>query len=189
MAKTNAAHAATVLLERMHPRCVINFGVAGAYPRSGLAVGDVAIAEVEIYGDEGIEGPNGWISCEGIGIPLLERGANRYHNHFRLDGDIRRRAESALAAANLAHAVGPFVTVSACSGTVRRGEELAERHSAICETMEGAAVAHICAAYGVPFLEVRGVSNLVEDRDLSRWNLVSAANATADAVAVIGAAL
>jgi futalosine hydrolase len=37
--------------------------------------------------------------------------------------------------------------------------------------MEGAAVALACQQLAVPLLEVRGISNLVEDRDTRRWNL------------------
>jgi futalosine hydrolase len=48
--------------------------------------------------------------------------------------------------------------------------------------MEGAAVAQMCARFGVPFFEVRGISNLVEDRDLSRWNLSAAATSAQLAV-------
>ena len=37
--------------------------------------------------------------------------------------------------------------------------------------MEGAAAAHICALYEVPFLEIRGISNLVADRDRGSWQV------------------
>jgi futalosine hydrolase len=37
--------------------------------------------------------------------------------------------------------------------------------------MEGAAVAHVALLYDIPLLEVRGISNMVEDRDLSRWDI------------------
>jgi futalosine hydrolase len=37
--------------------------------------------------------------------------------------------------------------------------------------MEGAAAAHICALYKVPFLEIRGISNLVTDRDRGSWQV------------------
>jgi futalosine hydrolase len=40
--------------------------------------------------------------------------------------------------------------------------------------MEGAAVAQVCETYGVPFLELRGVSNMVEDRNLDNWDLEGA---------------
>jgi futalosine hydrolase len=48
--------------------------------------------------------------------------------------------------------------------------------------MEGAALAHVCALYGVPFLELRAVSNTVEDRDLSTWRIREAAEAAQRAV-------
>jgi futalosine hydrolase len=35
----------------------------------------------------------------------------------------------------------------------------------------------VCALHDVPFLEVRGVSNLVEDRDRKKWQIAEAANA------------
>ena len=59
---------------------------------------------------------------------------------------------------------------------------LEARFSAIAESMEGAAYAHVAALYDIPFVEVRGISNLVEDRDLSRWKLADAAAVAARAV-------
>jgi len=186
MGKTNAAHALTALLEGRRVRGVIGFGVGGAYAGSGLDVGDVALASEEIYGDEGVETAGGWISTEGIGIALLERADGvRCFNHFALDAPRVAVAAEALRAAGTAAGVGPFVTVSACSGTAARGAELAARFGAVCENMEGAALAHVAALYDVPFLEVRGISNAVEDRDLSRWRLHDAATAAADAAALL----
>ena len=49
--------------------------------------------------------------------------------------------------------------------------ELARRYQAVCENMEGAAVALVALRYGIPCLEIRGISNLVEDRDMSRWDI------------------
>jgi futalosine hydrolase len=63
------------------------------------------------------------------------------------------------------------------------GDALYERFGALCESMEGAAAAHVCALHDVPFLEVRGISNLVEDRNRSRWRIIEAADA-AQAVAL-----
>ena len=37
--------------------------------------------------------------------------------------------------------------------------------------MEGAAVAHVAHLYGVPVGEVRGISNIVTDRDTSSWRI------------------
>jgi futalosine hydrolase len=167
---------------------VIGFGVGGAYPGSGLRTGSVALATREVYGDEGVLAPGGWLSAREIGIPLAERPGERLYNAFELDAARVGAAARALEAAGLAPGCGPFVTVSNCSGTLARGEELAARFGALCESMEGAAYAHVSTLYDAPFLEVRGISNQVEDRDLSRWRLhEAAAAACAAARALVGA--
>lgn len=181
MGKSNAAQALTALLETEPVAGVIGFGVGGAYAGAGVGVGALALATAEVYGDEGVEAPQGWISTEGIGIPLLQRGSDPVYNRFPLDPE-RVGAAQRLLEGDAPLAVGPFVTVSACSGTARRGAVLAERFGAVCESMEGAAYAHISALYEVPFLEIRGISNLVEDRDLARWRLADAAAAAARGV-------
>lgn len=187
MGKTNAAQGLTALLERHAVRGVIGFGVGGAYPGSGLHVGDLALATREIYGDEGVHTREGWISTREIGIPLLQRGEACAFNEFPLQPERVEGARSVLAGRGWKVAAGPFVTVSCCSGTGQRGAELAERFGAICESMEGAAYAHVAAHYEVPLLEVRGISNLVEDRDLTRWRLRDAAAAACEAVALLAA--
>ena len=58
-----------------------------------------------------------------------------------------------------------------CSGVQAAGDTLAARFGGICENMEGAAAAHVAEANGIPFVEIRGISNRVVDRDLSQWNL------------------
>ncbi|HEX2078198.1 MAG TPA: futalosine hydrolase [Longimicrobium sp.] len=189
MGKTNAAHALTALLETQPVRGVIGFGIAGAYPGSGLGVGSIALATAAVYGDEGVQAPGGWMSTEGIGIPLWQAGGSRSFNAFPLDPALVGRARTALEGAGFDVRTGPFVTVSCCSGTAALGEAMAARvPGALCEGMEGAALAHVAAIYQVPLLEVRAVSNLVEDRDLSRWRIREAAETAQAAVRAIVAA-
>lgn len=185
MGKTNAAHAATLLMETQAPARLVGFGVGGAYPGSGASVGSIVLADAEIYGDEGVDTPDGWFPTDEIGIPLLETERERLFNRFPVDSQTLEIAVGSLTRAGQHPIVGTFVTVSCCSGQADRGLELAARHSAVCETMEGAAYAHVAAIYGAPFLEVRGISNLVEDRDLRRWKLAEAAETSARAVATI----
>jgi futalosine hydrolase len=182
MGKTNAAHALTAVLERGAVRGVIGFGVAGAYAGSGLVPGDVALGSAAVYADEGVEAPGGWMGTEGIGIPLAEREGRRWFNEFPADPALVGRLSRALTAAGIPARVGPFLTVSACSGTEARGTELAARWGALCEGMEGAALAHVAALYGVPFVELRGVSNPVVDRDLGGWRLAEGSAAAQRAV-------
>lgn len=168
--KTNAAHAATVLIEKHSPSCIVSFGIGGAYPSSGLRVGDIAVAEKEVYADEGVLLKDGHHSLEITGIPLLKVRGRKYFNEFPADKGLSRLALKA--AGSIAHCkAGIFLTVSACTGTRKRAAELAAKFSPVCENMEGAALAHICRIYGIPFVEIRGISNMVEDRDKAKWQI------------------
>ncbi len=186
MGKVNASHAATVLIEKFSPRMIILFGVGGAYPSSGLEEGDIAVAEKEVYGDEGVLTGDGFRGTDFIGIPLVKQGGKRYFNEFPLNKKLVEIAvESSLRVIHppLARGgkggvkvkSGTFVTVSTCTGTRKRATELRKRFGAVCENMEGASVAHICALYGAPMIEIRGISNVVENRDKSKWEMRLAA--------------
>jgi futalosine hydrolase len=175
--KVNAAHAATAVIENFSVDQIINSGIGGAYPRSGLTVGDVAIATKEIYGDEGVAGSGGWRGLREIGIPVIPKRGKRYFNEFPLDKKLVKLAvnESKKVFSDSSEVVtvlsGNFVTVSAVSGTAKRANELGKRFGALCENMEGAAISHICALYKVPLLEVRGISNIAGIRDKNRWDI------------------
>jgi futalosine hydrolase len=169
--KVNAASAATLLLERYAPDLIINTGCGGAFAGSGLTVGDLAVARSECLADEGVQTPGGWHGMDLIGIPLYEGRGERIFNTIPLDGELARHALGCATANGFRAVLGPFLTVSTCSGTDAQAKELLRRFPGVCENMEGAAVAHVALVYGVPFMEVRGISNMVEDRDLSRWDL------------------
>lgn len=169
--KANAASAVTALLDRFEPELLINTGCAGAYRGSGLAVGDLAIAAIEVMGDEGVLVPDGWHSLELIGIPVVERKEESYFNRFPLTRWALDKAVFVAETAGLPLRKGTFVTVSTVSGTLERGDELARSSGGICENMEGGAAAQVALIYGVDCMEIRGVSNVVEDRDLSRWDI------------------
>ncbi len=171
--KINAAHSATIAIENFPVNKVINFGIGGAYPESGLSNGDVAIASKEILGDEGVISSKGWEGLEKIGIPLVQAGRKKYFNEFPLN--LSRPFVSAIHELPLPNnnkvRSGAFVTVSAASGSTRRAKELEKRFSAICENMEGAAIAQTCMIYNMEIFEIRGISNTAGIRDKRRWDM------------------
>jgi futalosine hydrolase len=75
-----------------------------------------------------------------------------------------------------------FVTVSTATGTDSAARAIAARTGGAVENMEGAAVAHVAHLHGVPVGEVRGISNIVSDRDPGSWRLKDAAAAAQEAV-------
>lgn len=188
MGKTNAAHAATILMEKFSPKILILFGVGGAYPSAGLAVGDIVVAEKEVYGDEGVMLKDDFHGTEFMGIPLLKKGRKKYYNEFRLNTMLVKKVlETARriryhTSCVLKVGMGTFVTVSTCTGTRKKALELEERFGALCENMEGASVAHVCAMYDIPVIEIRGISNIVSNRDKDKWNVPLAAANCQEAV-------
>lgn len=182
--QVNTAAALTLALSRHDPAVILQFGVGGAYVRSGLEVGDLAIATEECYGDTGVLTPEGWMDLEGMGFPMIPARTDSHdsvvkeplYNRIPLDAAraemIRQHAKNGMEGETACRiATGPFVTVQQCSGVQAAGDSLAARYGGICENMEGAAAAHVAEANDIPFVEIRGISNRVVDRDLSQWDL------------------
>jgi futalosine hydrolase len=172
--KVNAAHSATCVIEKFPVKKIVNIGVGGAYPGAGLKTGDIAVALKEIYGDEGVVDPKGWGSYKKIGIPLVQSGRKKYFNEFPVliprQFPVGTIHELSLQK-DFKIKTGNFVTVSAATGTQKRAKELEQRFRAICENMEGAAIAQVCAIYKISMSEIRGISNIAGVRDKRKWNL------------------
>ena len=196
--KTNAAHALTCLLQAMEPApaLVLQVGIAGALPATGEGggayPGDLVVATREIYADTGSSSPGGWLSAEDIRLPIAFVDGRECGNTFVLNESLVEAATTILTAATGGHdgsgllngrrvIAGPCVTVSRVSGLRAEGEELARKWGAVAESMEGAAAAHICALYAVPFLEIRGISNMVVDRERASWRVEEAVGAACEA--------
>jgi len=166
--KVNATHSATLMLENYDVDLMILFGIGGGY--KDALIGDVMVAQSENYAEEGILTEYGWKSMEFIGFPLLKNEIE-YFNTFPMDSLLSQLAVKVSGDLGFNTAYGNFITVSQCSGTRESGELLKNRFDGICENMEGAAVAHICALYGIPVIEIRGISNIIEKRELIKWNI------------------
>jgi len=184
--KVNAALATEALLGFRRPEAVILFGIGGAYPRSGLKVGDLALANTEIFGDEGVETPHGFLDMQQLGLPLGENADGAFYNRLPFDAELVAAARAVLrpdiAASGRTLLEGALVTVSCGSGCDRLSQALAERTGGICENMEGAAVAQVCRQHDVPLLELRGISNLTGDRNMAAWDIDAGADCAQKAV-------
>jgi futalosine hydrolase len=72
--------------------------------------------------------------------------------------------------------------VNTCTGIEADARQLAARTGGAVENMEGAAIAHVAHLHGVPVGEIRGISNLVTDRDPGAWRVRDAAMAAQEAL-------
>jgi futalosine hydrolase len=159
----NAAHGATIEILKAEPQAILSCGIAGAYPSSGLQVGDVVCADLEIYGDLGAQSPTGFLDMKTLGFPVVPASSPLFNELPMQLFPTERRAR--------------FVTVSTCTGTDAVAREIEARTRGAVENMEGAAIAHIAHLHQIPVGEVRGISNIVTNRDKSAWRLKDASEA------------
>ncbi len=166
-----AALQLSVFLSQAHPlpTAVLNIGIAGAYHRQGQAAAllDICLAEYEELGDLG--------TCQTKRITPLQVPQCKIPDSFALDAPLLLRMQRRLDNAGIAHMSGRFITVGCVSGDRARGELLLDRYpDALCENMEGAALARVCAYFALPFAEMRCISNLVDDPANQDWRLQEA---------------
>lgn len=164
----NAAHAVTLFLANTGAGAIVVCGVGGAYPASGLQVGDVVCASSECYGDLGATSPAGFLDMKTLGFPVVEAPTRLFNDLPMQVFPLQRRV--------------PFVTVSTCTGTEGSARDIEARTGGAVESMEGAAIAHVAHLHGVPVGEVRGISNIVTNRDSRAWHVQEAAAAAQEAV-------
>lgn len=156
-------------------QAVINCGVAGAFVGAGPGLLDICLAETESLAEVGVLLHDGIVPFDTIRVPT----------HFPMAPSLLATAQTVLPLAGITPWSGPFVSVMTVSGTLNRGENLRSRFSALCENMEGAAVARTAQEFKIPCLEIRAVSNMVEDRNISAWRLPEAIERCAEAVAFL----
>lgn len=160
---------------------VISFGVGGAYygvfaGGKSLQLLDICVASSEAYGDLGI--------CMGDTVEYLPDEITGVQE-FNLGGEFAERLEKALDINEIPYLKGGFVSVNAASGRRVRGEMLQKRWNGLCENMEGAAAAQVCAAFSLPLFEMRCISNMVEDRNPANWRLREACDKAARVTAAL----
>jgi futalosine hydrolase len=144
---------------------ILNIGIAGAYPGTGLAIGDIVLADGEVFGDVGFELPE---------APHFRHIAeSEFGNEVYADPlpTVRPVAFRDTAPAGCRVHVARGCTVNACAGTDATGERRARLFGAGFETMEGAAVALVGRTVGIPVCEVRAISNIAARRDMRPENI------------------
>lgn len=141
----------------------INAGIAGAFDPA-LQIGDVVQVVSEQFGDLGVEERDGSFT-DVFELGLLPSTQPPFANARLLNPT-----------------AGHFGFLPACKGlTVNKvhGSEasitaIREKYGAEVETMEGAAFFYACLIAGVPFLQVRAISNHVRPRNREEWDLPKA---------------
>ena len=66
------------------------------------------------------------------------------------------------------------VTVNLLTDDLNYINEMKLKYNVAIESMEGAALHYVCIQKNIPFLQIRGISNQVGERDKSKWHFKEA---------------
>lgn len=139
----------------------INAGIAGAISKD-LAIGEVVQVVNERFADLGVEEKDGsFTDVHQMGLIdpnqppftnglLINQGSSAFNFLTKVNG----------------------ISVNKVHGNTTSIELLTKKYpDAQVESMEGAAFFYACLSKGIPFLEIRSISNYVEARNRDNWNL------------------
>ncbi len=150
-----AAGTAVLLAARSHElarrgyELVVSAGIAGGF-RGRAEIGEVVVASESIAPELGADSPEGFVPIEELGFGTSRLPAVPFGFSPVVTGSV--------------------LTVQTVTGTAASTEALMLRYpDAVAEGMEGFGVATAASRAGVPFAEVRTISNLVGPRDKSAW--------------------
>jgi nucleoside phosphorylase len=146
----DAAARTAAAIAAVRPTAVLHVGIAGARRAAALAPATVVIGSEARYCDLGV-GPE-WAPSSVPAHAALLAAAQR----------VLPRA-----------AVMPIGTSAWIGGTLDRSSTRVVE-AAVVEAMEGFAVLRAAQLAGVPALEVRSISNDIEEADRARWHFAAA---------------
>lgn len=151
---------------------VVSAGIGGGFP-GRVAVGQTAVATRSVAADLGAESPDGFLPIDELGF-----GTAVATTDDALTAWLRTALPDAVP--------GAVLTVNTVTGTASTAEALTVRHpDAVAEAMEGYGVACAAELAGLPFAELRTISNPVGPRDRTGWRIPSALAALTTAASAL----
>ncbi len=138
---------------------VLNIGIAGSLTRE-LEIGEVVNVVSEEFADLGVEKKDEFLT-------LFESGFMD-SNEFPFSQGIIKASPS-IGLVDYKKVRG--ITTNKSHGRKSSISEVHQKFSAHVESMEGAAVFYVCNWLGVPCHQIRAISNFVEPREFSKWNI------------------
>ena len=163
-----AAARTAATIERVRPRQVILIGIAGTYDPVALPVGTAAVFTTVAVDGVGVGEGERFVGPPALGFPQWPGGEG---DTPRVDDRLTLTAPPDVDAAEL------LTTCAASDSAAHAAERRVRFPQAVAEDMEGFGVALACHLRGVPCTIVRGISNVVGDREPARWKIPAALGA------------
>jgi len=155
-----------------HPQLLLQVGIAGCFDQQ-IPLGSVVAIEKEYLGSLGVEQYNRtaaednrqWDDIFDLGLQAPTEGP--FTEKALINPSINKWAW--LSELNVP--VASAVTIDEITTRPRRIRTLTDHYHPAVESMEGAALHFNGLMHKIPFLQLRGVSNYVGERDKSKWQI------------------
>lgn len=143
---------------------VLQAGVGGSFDRN-ISLGALVHITSDQYGDLGSEDHDNYLDIFELGLLQKDEAP---HSGGRLLTPLLPIHEK------IGLPTATALTVNSVSGNANTIARRADKYGAATESMEGAAFHYVCLKEGVPFAQVRAISNYVIPRDKSQWQMKDA---------------
>ena len=153
------------------PDVIIQLGIAGSFNPS-IELGTAVTVRKEMLADMGVYETSGYRDIFEMG--LTEKNSAPFEQ-----GAIVNHHENLIEALSLP--VVSAVSVNEISTSTEKIKLFSEKYKADIESMEGAALHYVCTLQQIPFVQIRGISNLVGERDKSKWKIPESLHAATNA--------
>ena len=140
---------------------VINTGIAGSFNKN-IDIGDVVQVVSERFADLGIRDKNSFID-------IFEAGFLNANEYPFENAELKSSNIENSVLKKIKQVKG--ISVNTTSGNQSEIIQLQKKYNPDIESMEGAAVFYVCHKENIPVLEIRSISNYVEERNKSKWNI------------------
>ena len=157
----------SMVLGRYAYDAVINAGICGSFNRE-IPIGKLLNITTDCLPETGAEDGEHFLSI--IDLKLLDQDEFPFNGGKLINDSV---FDSSLINDLL---ISTGVTVNTVHGNAMKIDAFMQRHPADIESMEGAAFIYACKMHKVRHLQVRSVSNYIEDRDVSKWDIPLAVN-------------
>ncbi|MGB7343897.1 MAG: futalosine hydrolase [Pirellulaceae bacterium] len=161
-----AASRTAMLIAQHQPKVVCLIGIAGGFDGRGVAIGQATQFDSVACDNIGVGSGADYRSAAELGWSMIEDTDPEIDDIIFLRSSVTERC---------------LLTVCAASANASEANARAKKFpDVIAEDMEGFGVAMSCQLAGVQLRIVRGISNLVGDRDNDKWQVETALAAAAE---------
>ena len=157
-----AYHLTKTLISEKYDFC-INAGICGSF-KNKLKIGEVVNIIQDEFADVGIADKHDFFTL--FDMNFIEKDEFPFKNSVLVnEKSINFNIKKVKA-----------ITVNSTSGNIEQIEKRIKKFNPDTESMEGATFFYICKSENIQSLQIRAVSNYIEERNKNNWNIELAVN-------------